>query len=280
METLKVLDAIRRKILKIIVIFILFSSISFAFLSNQIVHRMIEDLYPSEAIIQDKERLLIVSKELLVISEDLRNYATYPSEENRTLALNAAKNLTRISSYLMTSPILKSPLEALLLNLKISAIFGVLATLPYVLKIVHGSLKERFNNVSLAKYSLLGFFLFLLGIIYGYYMMKFFLNFLYSLAVQQGAVPLYGLSEFVNFVFLMILLFGFVFELPVLMFFLVKNKFVKYETLVHYRRHLYVLFFVIGAILTPPDVFTQLMVAIPLVVFFEISLLVIKVAVR
>ena len=79
-----------------------------------------------------------------------------------------------------------------------------------------------------------------------------------------------------GFVFLMLVLFGFVFELPVLMYFLVKNGFVKFETLRYYRRHIYVAFFVIGAALTPPDVFTQLMVAVPLVVFFELSLFIIR----
>jgi len=88
---------------------------------------------------------------------------------------------------------------------------------------------------------------------------------------------LYSLSEFVSFVLLMLFLFGFVFELPLITFFLVKNGIVKYETLKYYRRHIYVAFFVIGAITTPPDVFTQLMVAVPMVLFFEISLLFIKV---
>jgi len=55
---------------------------------------------------------------------------------------------------------------------------------------------------------------------------------------------------------------------------------VKYRTLKYYRRHLYVAFFIIGAAITPPDVFTQLMVAIPMVIFFEVSLLVIRIIYR
>jgi len=64
------------------------------------------------------------------------------------------------------------------------------------------------------------------------------------------------------------------------MFFLVRNKIVSYETLSYYRRHIYVAFFVIGAITTPPDVFTQIMVAVPMVIFFEISLLLVRIYAR
>lgn len=269
------LEEIRKRILRIILIFILSSSVFFTFAANIVLQKIIDDLYPMEAVLIDRNRLLDLSEELQTISEKLKTYALNPDDFNRTLALNAAKNLTRISSYLMTSPILKSPLEALILNLKISTIFGIFATLLYILKILIS--RSSLKKVAL-KYFTIGLILFIFGIIYGYYMMKFFLNFLYSLAIQQGAIPLYGLSEFVNFVILMILLFGFVFELPVVMFFLVKNNIVKFETLLYYRRHIYVLFFIIGAIVTPPDVFTQLMVAIPLVVFFEISLFIIKIS--
>ncbi len=280
-EIARTLYEVRKNLLKVVVIFIAASSIFFAVGANYVVTKIISDLYPAEAVLENRERISAVADELINISATLKNYAAYPSEENRSAALDAAKRLVRLAAMLMTSPILQSPLEGLMLNLKLSMAVGAAATLPYIGRIAYGVLKTRgvvseLRRSALLKYAAVAAMLFCVGVVYGYHMMKFFLRFLYSLAAAQGVVPLYSLSEFVGFIFLMLVLFGFVFELPVLMFFLVKNGFVKYETLRYYRRHIYVAFFVIGAVFTPPDVFTQLMVAIPLVVFFEISMLVIK----
>ena len=181
------------------------------------------------------------------------------------------------------------PLEPLILKLKISLYLGIAVALPYILKVVHDTLKERtellkdfkITKSKAVKYSVTAVILFILGVLYGYkIMLPIFMDFLYDLAVQQGALAYYSISEFVTFIVLMLVVFGFVFELPLLMFILVSNDLVRYSTLTYYRRHFYVGFFVIGAIITPPDIFTQLMVACPMIVFFEISLLMIRILLR
>jgi sec-independent protein translocase protein TatC len=281
----EVLASLRREILKIAFIIISVSSIFFAFGANWLINRIIMDLFPAEATLSNRDRILEISFKLQNISDILANYAYFPSDRNMTAALNASRELVRIAMELTTSPILLSPLEGLLLNLKISLAVGVAVAVPYILSVSYKTLKQRtdlLKNVNLrsstaVKYLAASSFLFVAGIIYGYYMMKLFLRFLYITAVNQGVTPLYSLSEFVSFVALMLVLFGFVFQLPVVMFFLVRNKIVSYDTLKYYRRHIYVGFFVIGAITTPPDVFTQIMVAVPMVVFFEASLLFVRV---
>jgi len=181
------------------------------------------------------------------------------------------------------------PLEPLMLKLKISLYLGIAVALPYIVHTIYTTLKERtelLNNVQISKsraikYLIVGAILFTAGVAYGYVvMLPLFMKFLYSLAVQQGALAYYSISDFVSFIVLMLVVFGFVFEMPLIMCILVGNGIVKYQTLKYYRRHLYVAFFVIGAAITPPDVFTQLMVAVPMVLFFEISLLVIRIIYR
>ncbi len=279
----EVLLQIRKELLKIVLIIIAVSSIFFTFGANYVITKVIGDLFPAGAALENKEKLLEIASELQNVSQKLANYANFPSEENRTAAIAASKQLVRIAMDLTTSPILISPLEGLLLNLKLSLAVGIAAALPYIILIAYRALKARgvigdvkVSRTSLFRYAVASLVLFCLGVVYGYNMMKLFIKFLYLTAVSQGAVPLYSLSEFVNFVVLMLVLFGFVFQLPIIMFFLVKNNIVKYETLKYYRRHIYVAFFVIGAITTPPDVFTQIMVAVPMVVFFEVSLLFVK----
>ena len=181
------------------------------------------------------------------------------------------------------------PLEPMILKLKISLYLGIAVALPYIVRVVYETLKDRtelLNNLNLSRsklvwYLIVALILFGLGVTYGYdLMMPFFLKFLYLLAVQQGALAYYSIAEFVSFVFLMLVVFGFVFELPLIMFILVSNGIVRYSTLTYYRRHFYVAFFIIGAMITPPDVFTQCMIAFPMIAFFEISLIVIRIVLR
>ena len=59
--------------------------------------------------------------------------------------------------------------------------------------------------------------------------------------------------------------------------FLTRNGYVKYSTLVTYSKHIYIIFLVIGAVITPPDVLSQVMVAVPMIIFFEISMIIVRV---
>ena len=282
-EWAEVILRLRKEVFKIAVIVIAVSSIFFIFGANFVIGKIIGDLFPAEMVFESRERILDISDELKNITSILENYAYHPSEENRSLAFDASKRLVRVAMELTSSPILISPLEGLLLNLKLSLAVGIAAALPYILYLIVKTLKSRgvidvsVRKTTAFKYLLASILLLVMGVIYGYNMMKLFIRFLYTMAVAQGAVPLYSLAEFVNFISLMLVLFGLVFELPVVMFFLVRNGIVQYETLSYYRRHIYVAFFIIGAITTPPDVFTQIMVAIPMLLFFELSLMLVRI---
>lgn len=178
------------------------------------------------------------------------------------------------------------PLEGLILKLKISLVIAFVCVLPYLIHLIYITLKERtelFENLDIKKttaikYGIVSAILFAMGVAYGYIiMLPLFMKFLYQSAVSQGVTPMYTISEFIGFIVLMLTIFGLVFQMPIVMLFLVGNDIVEFKTLKYYRRHFYVAFFVIGAAITPPDVFTQAMVALPMIAFFEISLLSIRV---
>jgi len=181
------------------------------------------------------------------------------------------------------------PLEPVILRLKISLYLGIAVAIPYIVHVVYTTLKDRtelLRNVSISKakaikYAIVASVLFCAGVAYGYViMLPVFMQFLYNFAVQQGALAYYSVSDFVSFVVLMLVVFGFVFEIPLIMCILVGNGIVQYRTIVYYRRHLYIAFFIIGAVITPPDVFTQLMVACPMIIFFEASMIAIRIIYR
>jgi sec-independent protein translocase protein TatC len=182
-----------------------------------------------------------------------------------------------------------APLEGLILKLKISLYLGMAAGLPYLIYLIYRALKERtevMENVNISKstalkYGITSPALFSMGVAYGYFLMlPIFMQFLYSNAVSQGVRATYSIAEFINFIILMITVFGVVFQMPLVLLFLVGNDLIDYSTITYYRRHFYIAFFILGAAITPPDVFTQVMVAGPMIVFFEISILVIRIIYR
>lgn len=183
------------------------------------------------------------------------------------------------------------PLEVPLLKLKMSLIIAIIVTLPLlfylsakeVTKYVDTkklNLKEKipFKTRWLILIAVFMFVLFILGAIYSYFFMApLFIQFLFLSAAATGAQATYSIYEFVNFIALMTLIFGFIFELPLIIFILNRVGLVPKKLLVTYRKHVYVLFFIVAAIITPPDVISQIIVAIPMIFFYELSVLIVKI---
>ena len=87
-----------------------------------------------------------------------------------------------------------------------------------------------------------------------------------------------SISKFVSFVLMLLVAFGLVFELPLLSFFLSKLGIISPEFLIQKRKHAVIAMFIIAALLTPPDIFTQLLMAGPLLGLYEISIWVSRLA--
>ena len=110
------------------------------------------------------------------------------------------------------------------------------------------------------------------GSFFGYFIVfpygfKFFLGF-----ASETIQPLPSMREYLSFASKLLLAFGVVFELPLIITFLAKLGMVSVSFLKKNRKYALLLFFVGAAILTPPDVVTQVMMALPLMVLYEISI--------
>lgn len=117
---------------------------------------------------------------------------------------------------------------------------------------------------------------FLMGVIFAYFIMiptslGFFAGFGTSLIENQIAI-----DEYLKFVISLSLASGIAFELPMMSFFLSKIGVLKPEYMRKYRKHSVVAIIIIGAILTPPDVISQLILAVPLIILYEVSIIVCK----
>lgn len=89
--------------------------------------------------------------------------------------------------------------------------------------------------------------------------------------------PIITVSSYLGFAGMLLLAFGFGFELPIMAYFLGKMGVVSSQALGRSRRYAIVIILIVAAILTPtPDVFTQLLLAVPLYILFEISIVVVR----
>ncbi|NOZ23861.1 MAG: twin-arginine translocase subunit TatC [Planctomycetes bacterium] len=115
---------------------------------------------------------------------------------------------------------------------------------------------------------------FLLGMLFGYFILiPFGLRFL-LMVVGDIASPIIKISDYVSLLMLLTLVLGIVFQLPLVLLFLVKIDLITPETLRRERRYAILAAFIIAAILTPPDPGTQMMLAIPTIALYEIGILI------
>ena len=173
-----------------------------------------------------------------------------------------------------------SPAEAFLVRLKISLLAGFILGLPYFLFglyqfIVPGLYK---NEQKLLKpFIWLSSIGFLLGVIFGYFIaLPSALIFFASEFTALGLNANIKIDQYINFVILLLLIFGLVYELPLLAFFLGKLNLLTSSWLISRCRGIIVSIFILAAILTPPDVISQLLLAIPLLFIYLLSIGIIK----
>lgn len=115
--------------------------------------------------------------------------------------------------------------------------------------------------------------LFFTGVIFGYYMLApLSLHFLSTYEVSPEVTNQINIRSYISTLTSVCLATGLVFELPILAFFATKIGLITPSFLRKYRRHSIVIIFIIAAIITPPDVFSQTLVAIPLLILYEVSI--------
>jgi len=115
--------------------------------------------------------------------------------------------------------------------------------------------------------------LFSLGVLFGYYLVApLSINFLGSYQVSSLVSNTIGLSSFVSTVTTISFANGLIFELPMLVYFLTKIGLLTPDFMRKYRKHAIVLTLILSAIITPPDVTSQILVSLPLIILYEISI--------
>lgn len=174
-----------------------------------------------------------------------------------------------------------SPTEALMVNLKVALFIGFFVSFPIILyqvwAFIGPGLTRREQRISLP-FIFSGMLLFLIGCAFAVFIiiplgMKFFFSF-----GSENIKPLMNISKILEFIFWCILCCGVLFQLPLIIFFLIKLGLVQTKTLARHRAGIIIGVLIIAAIVTPTgDIFTLLLISVPLILLTELSILLAKI---
>lgn len=169
-----------------------------------------------------------------------------------------------------------SPYEGFLIYLKISLFSGMVFASPVIFyqvwMFISPALYDREKRLALPFIFLSACF-FMSGIIFSYFIgVPFILKFLLKFGSEIKLSPKLGVDSYLNFVLSIALVFGLVFEWPILVYFLVKMRVVSIFTLIKKRKYAFLASFIIAGIITPPDVFSLFLLGFPIYLLYEVGI--------
>jgi sec-independent protein translocase protein TatC len=170
--------------------------------------------------------------------------------------------------------------EQFSMHIVVSLVAGIVVAFPYIFwelwKFIVPALYEKEKRTASGAVFFTSLLL-TLGVAFGYFIIApLSVNFLGNYKVSESVVSAPTLRSYVQTVTSVVLAAGIVFQLPILVYFLSKVGLVTPTFLKKYRRHSVIVIVTLSAIITPPDVFSQVLVALPLLVLYEIGIFISK----
>jgi sec-independent protein translocase protein TatC len=171
-----------------------------------------------------------------------------------------------------------APTEAFVAQIKVALFLGIIISFPFILyqswAFIGPGLTRSERRISLG-YMASGLLLFAVGILFGYYILiPYGLRFLLSFGSEM-IQPLMNIGKYMNFFLWCLLGSGLLFQLPILLYFLMQLGIVDVDTITKHRPEAIVGVLVLCAVITPTgDFFTLLLISVPLMLLFELSIIV------
>lgn len=168
-----------------------------------------------------------------------------------------------------------SPMEVFILQIKVAAVLDILLCFPYmayqiwqfVLPALYDNERKFIRSIVLSSASL-----FIFGVLFClFFILPLIINFGLSFA-NDNLKAVLGISNIVSLSLWLSIIFGVMFQFPLITYSLIKSKIVSYQSVKDKRPYVFVIILIIAAVLTPPDIVSQLMLAIPTYLLFEIGL--------
>lgn len=174
-----------------------------------------------------------------------------------------------------------NPAEAFFSYLKVSVFGGFLLSIPILVHQFWAFVVPALTNQEKKTFDIIvpaSVVLFFLGLMFSYFWVfptavAFFMGF-----STDSLMPMFSVGQYLSFVISFVLPFGFVFELPMIVLVLAKMGFLTSEFLRRKRKIVLVGAFVVGAVISPtPDIFSQCMIAIPMILLYEASIMLVQI---
>ena len=161
---------------------------------------------------------------------------------------------------------------------------GFIVAFPYVLyqlwRFISPGLKKNERKNSRG-FIIIASLLFFIGVLFGYYVITpLSFNFLANYSISDKVINDFDLNSVIAVVRSSSLAAGLVFELPILVYFLTKIGFVTPQILKKYRKFALVIVLIISAVITPPDIASQVIVAVPILILYQVSIFISRIVVR
>lgn len=168
-----------------------------------------------------------------------------------------------------------TPAEALMANLRLAVISSIVVTLPVLLyqlaALVLSTVRHRRGTTIM--FTVAMYLLFVLGLAFAYcVVLPFALNFFLGFGVIMDAEADFSITFYISFMTTFLFAFGLVFQLPLVFWFLGSLGVVSTGFLRRNRKFALLIIIIFAAILTPPDIFSQVLMAIPLMVLYEMGI--------
>ncbi|REE81943.1 sec-independent protein translocase protein TatC [Lutibacter oceani] len=161
---------------------------------------------------------------------------------------------------------------------------GFIIAFPFIIwevwKFISPGLYEK-ERKGARSFIIISSILFFIGVLFGYYIVTpLSVNFLGNYSVSDLVERNIKIGSYISLVRSSLLASGFIFELPIIMFFLTKMGLITPDFLKKYRKHALVIVLVLAAVITPPDIISQIIVAIPILILYEVSIYISKIVIK
>ena len=171
--------------------------------------------------------------------------------------------------------------EQFMIHMKVSLIMGLLVASPYIIYVLFRFISPAlYDNERRASYRLVGaaYGMFMVGIVINYFLIfPLTVRFLGTYSVSSEVETMLTLSSYVDTLLLMSLVFGIVFEIPVIAWLLARFGMLKHTWMSMYRRHAIVAILILAAIITPTaDIMTLIVVSLPIWLLYELSIWIVR----
>ncbi|MFZ3136696.1 MAG: twin-arginine translocase subunit TatC [Thermodesulfovibrionales bacterium] len=184
-----------------------------------------------------------------------------------------------------TKLVFLAPAEGFWMNMKIAMVAALILALPVIFQQLWSFISPGLHGKEkkyVVPFVLTATGLFLVGGAFCFFIvLPFAMGFLLTYKVGDFMMPLLSVGQYVDFCLKFILAFGAVFELPIIILFATRMGLITTQTLAKNRRYAVLIAFIVAAILTPtPDVFNQTLMAVPMIILYEVGIIAARIFVR